>query len=104
MFEIEDKAVRPADKTHRKIVLAFNPERGTFTGHSGCNTLAGRFETTGGKLTLRPDVPLQICRVDQRTERALRGVFNDTRSYRISGRTLELFDEQGKRIARLERD
>lgn len=102
MTEINNKAVRPASKTHRKITLAFNDEHGTFSGTSGCNDLSGRFETAGGKLTLKSDRSLRICRVDQKTERAVRGLINDTRAYRISGTTLDLLNERGQRIARFE--
>ncbi|HVQ42524.1 MAG TPA: YbaY family lipoprotein, partial [Vicinamibacterales bacterium] len=53
MTEINNKAVRPASKTHRKITLAFNDEHGRFTGTSGCNDLEGRFESVGSNLTLK---------------------------------------------------
>jgi heat shock protein HslJ len=103
MAEIDGKPVRPASKTHRKIVLTFDDEHGTFSGTTGCNDLAGRFEGGSGKLLLKSDRSLQICRVDQKTERAVRGVINDTRGYRISGATLELLDDKGRRIASLNR-
>ena len=102
MTEINSKPVRPASKTHRKISLVFDEDRGTFSGTSGCNDLAGRFEAASGKLTLKFDRPLRICRVDQKTERAVRGLINDTRGYRISGTTLDLLNERGQRIARFE--
>ena len=102
MTEIKNKPVRPASKTHRTIVLAFDEGRGTFSGTSGCNDLSGRFEAGSGKLTLKSDTSLRICRVDQKTERAVRGVINDTRGYRISGTTLDLLNDRGQRIARLE--
>jgi len=102
MTEINSKPVRPVSKTHRKISLVFDEGRGTFSGTSGCNDLAGRFQAGGGKLTLKSDSPVRICRVDQKTERAVRGVINDTRAYRISGTTLDLLNDRGQRIARLE--
>ena len=102
MTEINTKPVRPASKTHRQIVLVFNEAHGTFSGTSGCNDLDGRFDAGGGKLTLKSDRSLRICRVDQKTERAVRGVINDTRAYRISGTTLDLLNDRGQRIARLE--
>lgn len=101
-MEIKSKPVRPASKTHRKIVLSFDDEHGTFSGTSGCNDLAGRFDADGGKLTLKSNQSLRICRVDQVTERAVRGVINDTRGYRISGVMLDLLNAKGERIARLQ--
>lgn len=103
MTEIGDKAVRATDKLHKKIALSFDVEGDTFSGTSGCNTLAGSLTATDSKLTLKPNKSLQICRVDQRTERALRGVLNDTRGYRLSGTTLELLDDKGQMLAKLKR-
>ena len=95
--------MRPTDKTHRQIAFAFDAEYGTFAGTSGCNELDGYFQADAAKMTLKSAKPLRICRVDQRTERALRGVINDTRGYRILGKALELLDEKGQRIAKFER-
>ena len=103
LTEIEAKTVRPADKTHRKIVLTFDPATGRFSGTSGCNNLAGRFTVVEQTLTFKSDKSLQICRVDQRTERGVRGVIEDTRSYRMAGNTLVLLDDKGKLLAKLER-
>ena len=83
--------------------MAFDSDRGTFTGTSGCNDLAGRFSITGSSLTLTSDKKMQVCRVDQRTERSVKSVISDTRSYRLIGTTLELLDEKGQKIAKLER-
>jgi len=102
MTEIDNKPVRATSKTHRKISLIFDEGHGTFSGTSGCNDLAGRFETGSGRLTLKSDRSLRICRVDQKTERAVRGVINDTRAYRLSGTTLDLLNDRGQRIARFE--
>jgi len=95
--------VRPVDKAHRKIVLTFDPATGRFTGMSGCNNLAGRFTVVEQTLTFKSDKSLQICRVDQRTERGVRSVIEDTRAYRMAGNTLVLLDDKGKLIGKLER-
>ena len=103
MTEVKSKPVRPADKDHRQIVLAFDTDRSTFSGASGCNNLAGRFALIEGTLTLKPDRSLRICRVDQRTERAVRSVIDDTCYFRVPAMTLELLDDKGRRLAKLER-
>jgi uncharacterized lipoprotein YbaY/heat shock protein HslJ len=103
MVEIKNKVVRATDKDHRAIVLTFDHERGTFAGTSGCNDLAGRFDTSDTTLMLKPAKSLRICRVDQRTERAVRGVIDDTRRFRMSGATLELLDDKGQPLAKLQR-
>ena len=85
--------------------MSFDTDRSTFAGTSGCNDLSGRFDTVGtsNRLTLTSAKSLQICRVDQSTERGVRSVLNDTRAYRASPATLELLDESGKLIAKLAR-
>jgi heat shock protein HslJ len=101
--KLNGKPVRPEDKDHRKIVIAFDADRGTFTGTSGCNNLSGRFATKAAPLTLTFDKAPQICRVDQRTERAVRSVITNTQGYRVTPTTLELLDANGQLLAKLER-
>ena len=45
---------------------------------------------------------MRVCRIDDGTERALSRTFKATRTFRITGTTLDLFDEQGGRVARFE--
>ena len=103
MVEINGKPVRPADTDHRQIVLAFDADRGTYSGMSGCNELSGWFETTDAPLTFRSKKLWPICGADEQTERAVRTVFNETRAYRVTSTTLELLNAKGERLARLER-
>ena len=102
LTELKSKPVRPATKTRREILLSFNEENRTFSGVSGCNQLDGKFESNGRTMALTPSKSLQICRVDQSNERALRAAIKATRAYRIVGATLELFDERGGRLATFE--
>jgi uncharacterized lipoprotein YbaY/heat shock protein HslJ len=100
--ELENKPVRPASRTHRDIVLTFDPEDGGFSGVSGCNQLSGTFEATWRTLTVTPTSPLRLCRIDDGTERALIRTIKATRAYRITGQVLEWLDERGSRLARFE--
>ena len=102
LTEIEDKPVRPASKTQRDIVLRFDADGRTLSGVSGCNQLDGNFEAGWRTLTIKPSRSLRVCLADQGTERAVSRTIKSTRAYRITGTTLDLFDEQGTRIARLE--
>lgn len=103
MVEINGKPVRPVDAEHRAIVLAFDVDRGTFSGRSGCSDLGGRFETTEVPLKLTSYKLWRICRADEQTERAVRSIVRDTRRYRLSGTTLELLDVKGVSLAKLGR-
>ena len=102
LAELESRPVRPADKTHRAITIEFDEDGQTFTGVSGCNEFAGSFEAGWRTLAMSTGESLRVCRVDQSTERALARMFKATRTYRITGRTMDLFDERGTRIARFE--
>jgi uncharacterized lipoprotein YbaY/heat shock protein HslJ len=102
LTELGTKPVRPASKTHRAIVVAFDANARKFSGVTGCNVLEGDFNASWRTLTLTPTSPLPVCRIDQGTERAVSRTIKATRAYRITGTTLDLFDEQGARIARFE--
>ena len=101
-MELENKYVRPVSKTQRRIVLTFDEDSRTFSGMSGCNELDGAIEADWRTLTIAPRKSLRVCLADQGTERALSRTIKATRSYRITGTTLVLFDDLGRRIARFE--
>jgi len=102
LTEIESKPVRPASKTQRDIVLKFDADGRTLSGVTGCNQIDGSFDAAWRTLTIKPSRSLRVCLADQGTERAVSRTIKSTRTYRITGTTLDLFDEQGTRIARLE--
>jgi len=102
LTEMENKPVRPASKTQRDILLTFDADGRTFSGVSGCNQLAGSIEASWRALTIKPTKSLRVCLADAGTERALSRTIKATRAYRITGTALDLFDEQGTRIARFE--
>ena len=102
LTELNSKPIRPSTKDRRDILLSFNEETRTFSGVSGCNALDGKFESNGRTMALALSKSMQICRVDQSNERALRAAIKDTRAYRIAGTTLELLDERGARLATFE--
>ncbi len=102
LTELENKPVRPATDKQRAIVMGFDTRARVFSGASGCNVLEGAFSATWRALTLTPTAPLRVCRIDQSTERALSRTIKATRTYRITGTTMDWFDEKGVRIARFE--
>ena len=101
LTEVEGKPVRPVSKTQRDIVLIFDTDGRTFSGVSGCNQLVGSIEASWRTLTIKPSKSLRVCLADAGTERAVSRTIKATRAYRVTGTTLDLFDEQGTRIARL---
>jgi heat shock protein HslJ len=103
IVEINGKPVDPVDKDRQKIVLAFDANRRTFSSTSGCNDLAGRFAKNGAPLAPASDKSSPTCHVDEQTDRAMRSVIQVMRGYRIQNTTLELLDEKGVCLAKLER-
>ena len=100
--DLDDKPIRPATRTRRPIILAFDTPTGTFTGMSGCNELAGDIAAGPRTLTITPRKSMRACLADASTERAFSSTLKETRAYRIIGTTLDLLDEHGTRIARFE--
>jgi heat shock protein HslJ len=69
------------------------------TGWVGCNRLTGHFDR--GVTTLRLSaltITHMACR-DDRRERSVMQALEQTWHYRVAGRELELFDEQGRSLA-----
>jgi heat shock protein HslJ len=102
LTELENRPIRPVSKTQREIVLTFDDDSRTFSGVSGCNQIGGSIEAGWRTLTISPRKPLRVCLADAGTERALSRTIKATRAYRVTGTTLDLFDEKGARIARFE--
>jgi heat shock protein HslJ len=102
LTELQNKPLRPATKGKQDILLAFDEDDNTFSGQSACNPLEGMFEAGARTITITPRKPLRVCRIDDGTERALSGMIKDIRTYRITGTTLDFFDERGGRIGRFE--
>ena len=100
MTEIGGKPVAAGDSDQRKIVLAFDAPRGTYSGTSGCTDPAGRFAKNGASPASDKS---HTCRVDEQTVRAMRSALQDTRGYRITSTTLELLNAKGEIVAKLER-
>jgi hypothetical protein len=100
MVEIGGKQVGAGDSDQRKIVLAFDAPRGTYSGTSGCIDPSGRFAKNGASPTSDKS---QTCRVDEQTVRAMRNALQDARGYRITSTTLELLNAKGEIVAKLER-
>ena len=103
LTRLGDKAVTiGAGQREPHIVL--NPETGRVTGSAGCNTLSGRYETEDGSLafsalaTTRMACPGGGMDVERRFLSALRA----TSRTEITQQRLELYDVNGRLLARLE--
>jgi heat shock protein HslJ len=75
---------------------------GQYSGSSGCNRLIGTYVVANASIELTGGGTLIACRDEAAAESAFLNALKATRTYRIAGHTLELFDEKGTRLARFE--
>ncbi|MEO8482584.1 MAG: YbaY family lipoprotein [Acidobacteriota bacterium] len=82
--------------------LTFRADTPTFAGNGGCNRLAGRYELRGDSMALSAAGTMMACPGADATETAFKSALLHTRSYRIIGRTLELYGDKRQLLARFE--
>jgi putative lipoprotein len=72
------------------------------TGSGGCNRFSGTFEVGRGSLRFGPLVSTKMACMSMETEVAFSRALDRTRLFRIRGRTLDLIDDTGRVLVRLE--
>lgn len=95
-------AVSVVADRRREPAIVFDDASETFSGSSGCNRLIGHYIAENATLQLEPGGTLTACRNEAQTEAAMLAAVKSTRTYRITGRVLEFFDEKGSQVARFE--
>lgn len=82
--------------------IELDPRSMRVTGSGGCNRITGRYESGDGGLRFGPLISTKMACVSMETETAFLRALGETRSYRVRGRTLDLLDDRGRLLARLE--
>ena len=100
-IRIGDRAV-VASAHEREPWIELDPRSQRVTGSGGCNRITGDYESGLGVLRFRGLTKTQMACVSMDTETAFLRALNDTRRYRIIGRTLQLMDDLGRPLAQLE--
>jgi copper homeostasis protein (lipoprotein) len=72
------------------------------TGSGGCNQFAGSYEAGRGTLRFGPLISTKVACPSSDTETAFFRALGDTRRYRVLSRVLELLDDGGRLLVRLE--
>jgi copper homeostasis protein (lipoprotein) len=76
---------------------------GSVTGHDGCNALRGGYTSTGDSLTFTNSLgTLMTCPDQDKLDRRFRDALGLTRTWKIAGQALTLFDAKGAALARFE--
>jgi copper homeostasis protein (lipoprotein) len=98
---IADRAVVVAADEHEPwLVLA--PRTKRVSGSGGCDRIAGSYETGEGRLRFGTLVSTPTTCPSMDTEAAFLAALGATRRYRVFGRILELLDDHGQLLVRLE--
>jgi copper homeostasis protein (lipoprotein) len=82
--------------------LTFRADTPTFSGNGGCNRLTGRYEVHGDEMQLAAAGTLMACIGSDATEAAFKAALAATRTYRVLGRSLELYGDQRQLLARFD--
>jgi putative lipoprotein len=98
--QIGDAMVTAAGRGEPWIEL--DPHSQHVTGSGGCNRINGSYDAGNGTLRFVQMMTTQMACPAMKTETAFLIALEDTRHYRIRGRVLELLNDAGRTLARLE--
>jgi heat shock protein HslJ len=86
----------------REPWIELEPRSRGVTGSGGCNRFTGGYESGEGTLRFDAVASTQMACASTRTETEFLLALEATRRFRVHGRTLELIDEHGRVLVRLE--
>jgi len=103
LIQVGDKAASGNSMDERTPFIQFN-EQGRVSGYSAVNNFNGSYVSDGAALKFGPMAMTRRAGppAAMGLESALVNALGETRSHRISGNTLELFDADGKPLARFQ--
>jgi putative lipoprotein len=102
LTHLGDTPVEVSDQ-QREPHLVLHSDDGRVAGFTGCNRVTGSYEVTGRSIAFSEMVVTMMACVDgMEYEQNLKKALGDARSWKITGRHLELYDENGAAIARFE--
>jgi putative lipoprotein len=86
----------------REPWIELDPQSKRVTGSGGCNRISGGYEAGNGTLRFGRTMSTQMACPSMNTETAFLRALAGTRRYRVSGRFLELLDDNGRPLVMLE--
>jgi putative lipoprotein len=100
LTHLGEKQMTPADE-QQEAHLILSTEGGRVTGSGGCNRLMGSYTLNGDGLRFSGVASTRMaCMRGMETEAGFLAALEQARTWRISGRQLELFDEGGRLLLR----
>ncbi len=102
LTRLGDTAVIMAPQ-QREPHIIFNSKSRRVSGSGGCNRLMGSYELSGDTLTFgQMGSTMMACPQGMETEKAFLDALKQVNKWKIVGQHLELFDAEGKLVARFE--
>jgi heat shock protein HslJ len=84
----------------RAVSVSLTASNSAVTGNSGCNRMSGRYALEGDMLKFDALVATKMyCESRMQLEQSFTNALLSVIRWRITGQTLELFDETGKPVA-----
>jgi heat shock protein HslJ len=104
-WRLTDLDGRPAiiDTIGRPANILFNPGDSNAGGNSGCNRYGGHYERDGDRLTITRIIATKMACLDNNVmaqEAVFFKALEATAAWKRSGDTLELYDAEGRMVAR----
>jgi len=100
------KPIAAVSDSRRQPSLTFTapmgPTPGQYSGSTGCNRLIGTYSVANATISMVGGGTLRACKEEAAAEAAMLAALKNARTYRVAGGVLELFDENGARLARFE--
>ena len=100
-IQIGEVAVTVAEG-EREPWIHLEPRSRKVSGSGGCNRITGSYDAGEDSLRFGPLASTRMACASMETETAFLQALEKARRYRVSGRTLELLDEGGVILVRLE--
>jgi copper homeostasis protein (lipoprotein) len=102
LIQLGDTAVS-SDSHEKEAYFALDPSTHRVSGSGGCNRLMGSYEDEGNKLKFGQMAgTMMMCPEGMETERDFLQALSRVNTWKISDRSLDLFDSSGKLLARFE--
>lgn len=100
LVQLGDRTITPSDQ-QQEANLIFRIEGSRVTGSGGCNRLAGSYTLNDHSLQIQGIASTRMaCMRGMDLENTFLAALGHVRSWKITGRQLELDDEDGKSLAR----
>src|SRR5690606_27260164 len=101
LVQVNQSAVK-ASGDLREPHLLFSATEGRLSGHGGCNGIGGSFEADGNSLRFKNMVGTMMACENMAQESAFLQALQTVQRYRISGGQLDLLNETGVAVVKLQ--